>query len=728
MRLICLLLAAASGIAHADTAWDEYSANVRLRSAEAITETACEIDVKLHGAIAEVEQRVRLANQATEPFAATTVLAIPADAVMVGLEYKEGNRAASAALAVTTGAQTERVTSPTVLDGDPALLEALAPEDGRARYRVIVQPIAPEQEVTITTRWIRAADIRGGALHLVLPGREGKLCRGTVHAKPGPGATVARVRVGRVESATRSFSLDRTDVALDVDLAFKRNEPLLWTQTEALGKNISAQAVTILTPPARASDAKRVLFVVDGSRSMELVGRNRVKQVVHSIAGMLARGTEVEAIIYDRTATRVLGSWKAIDATQLAAIETAIDTHTAANGSNAQAALALAQQAIGMQRETQIVVITDGVMSDDRTPTGALSTLQVELHAIVLSNGRMRSPDAEPLRSAINRIGGSYTELDVSELDTALAAFDDWLRPSWHELTVGTAFPKVDGIHGGGLAPFDGIPSELRAGSGIVVTTVDETLRRPTLTGHTTKAVKVVATSGPAAPIAELALSRATLEDTTDLPLLRARHPAVDDAHTFVVLAARGKIATSRRQVTASGGPFTRMVVLDDPHFPPETRSVAPPAVGGSAIDRNALEVLFKTQLQPAAFACYQRALARLPKLTGTAQFHIEIGRGETTHAKVTGLGDATLDACLLDAAYGVTPSLPNPAYNSDDRTIANYPLTFSVREQKPFVIAGDADSSSPLDIDSIKGGVPIKLTPGEVSTPLGNLRPSKLP
>jgi hypothetical protein len=723
MRLVWPLLALTSGIAHADTAWSEYGAGVRLRPAEVLAESGCELDVTLHGAIAEVEQRVRLSNSGDQPLAATTELTIPAGAQLVGLELRQGGRAADAALAVPLGFEVMEGSSS--LSPDPALLQALSPRDGRQRFRLILQPIDPEQEVTITTRWVRAADIRGGALHLVLPRREGKPCRGSVHAKPGPGATVARVRVAGAEHVTRTFTLAATDLALDVDLAFKRNEPLVWTQSESLGAGHTAQAITILTPPARASGAKRVLFVVDGSRSMELIGRHRIKQIVRSIAGMLARGAEVEAIIYDRAATRVLGSWKTIDATQLAAIESAIDTHTAANGSNAQAALTLAQQVIGATRETQIVVITDGVMSDDGAPTGALATLQVELHAIVLSNGTMRSPDARPLRSAINRIGGSYTELDVTELDTALSAFDDWLRPSWLDLEL--AVPDGEGW-ALELNSDDSAPSELRAGSGVVLTVIGQKIRRPTLTGRNVKPIKVAAISGPAAPVAELALANATPRERPDLPAFRHRHPVVDDEHAFVVLSTRGKIAGSRRKVTAEGGPFTRIVALGDPTFPPEARTVASTTAGPSAIDRNALEVMFKTQLQPAAFACYQRALARLPKLAGTAQFHIEIGRGETTHANVEGLGDATLDACLVDAAYSITPALPNPSYNSDDRTIANYPLTFSVREQKPFVIAGDADSSSPLDIDAIQGGVPVKIKAGDTSTPLGNLRPSKSP
>jgi hypothetical protein len=166
------------------------------------------------------------------------------------------------------------------------------------------------------------------------------------------------------------------------------------------------------------------------------------------------------------------------------------------------------------------------------------------------------------------------------------------------------------------------------------------------------------------------------------------------------------------------------MVAFGDPAFPPEVRIGTVTATGGSAIDEKGLELLFRTQLQPAAYACYQRAIARNASLGGTVTFRLEIGRGELTRATILGLGDATFDACALDAAYLVTPPLPNPDYNLDDRTLVNYPITFSVRESKPFVIAGDADSSSPLDISAIKGGVPRgAIQAGDTSTPLGDLR-----
>src|SRR5690606_6090975 len=110
------------------------------------------------------------------------------------------------------------------------------------------------------------------------------------------------------------------------------------------------------------------------------------------------------------------------------------------------------------------------------------------------------------------------------------------------------------------------------------------------------------------------------------------------------VLASSGKIAKQRREVATGGGPFTRMVAIADPKFPADVRSNPAPNRGGSAIDRDALVLLFRTQLQPAAYACYQRALARAPNLAGTAQFRLEIGRGETTRAIVTGLGEPGFD------------------------------------------------------------------------------------
>jgi hypothetical protein len=55
---------------------------------------------------------------------------------------------------------------------------------------------------------------------------------------------------------------------------------------------------------------------------------------------------------------------------------------------------------------------------------------------------------------------------------------------------------------------------------------------------------------------------------------------------------------------------------------------------------------------------------------------------------------------------------------------VARYPLGFTVRDDHPVIVPGDADSSSPLDVDAIRGGVPERRRPIRVdaSTPLGGL------
>src|SRR5262245_64515182 len=110
-----------SGIAHAENAWTEYGVGVPLRPLQGLTEVACEIDVTLHGAIASVEQRVRISNPGNEALGATTDFELPDGAQLVGLEVKHGASKADAALAVTGALASERVSAPDVIGADPAM-------------------------------------------------------------------------------------------------------------------------------------------------------------------------------------------------------------------------------------------------------------------------------------------------------------------------------------------------------------------------------------------------------------------------------------------------------------------------------------------------------------------------------------------------------------------------------------------------------------------------------
>src|SRR5690606_22366308 len=103
--------------------------------------------------------------------AATTELSLPVGAQLVGATLQRGRGKPEAALAVDAGASYDRVTPGGVLGSDPLAIAALPPRADRARYRVIVQPIEPEQEVVIVTQWTATATIRDGALQLRIPGR-----------------------------------------------------------------------------------------------------------------------------------------------------------------------------------------------------------------------------------------------------------------------------------------------------------------------------------------------------------------------------------------------------------------------------------------------------------------------------------------------------------------------------------------------------------------------------
>ncbi len=706
--------------------WSEFGVAEPLRPSQQLVEAACDISVEMRGAIADVEVRQRLTNPGPAAFAAVTEFELPAGAQLIGMSLQRGKGKAEAALPVTSWAATERAASPKVLGSDPALVTALQPgDDGRPRFRVVLQPLDQEQEVTLETRWTATATIRDGALRLSLPGRgDGLRCRGLVQVQPGPGASVERIRLDATELGLRNtaaFELGAEDAQLSAVLAFKRSEPLVWTQTMPLGDGHTAHAITVLTPAIRSASSRRALLVIDGSRSMELVGRHNVQRIVRTIGAALPQKAEIEAIVFDRQATRVLGSWKPATAENLAAIETAVNKHTPGNGSDPARAFAFARQLIGTARgQTMVIVITDGVVGDIApdalTKALAATPSELDVHTIALAPGRMSAPDATALRAPVHYFGGSYIEVGTKDLDLALASVDDWLRPAWQAL----ALTGTD---------LEGMPDQLRAGTGVVMYEIVKRAGKLKLTRNGT--VAVTAGKAPAAPLAQLALAEPGAFDETTRARLRERHTAVDDAHALVVLSRTGTVAPSRRQMIAGGGPFTRMVDLDDPKFPPDIRVGRPMVIGGSAIDRNTITLLLRQYLQPAAFTCYQRALGPNGTLAGTAKFRLEIGRGELTRAEVIGIGDAAFDACLLEAAYQVTPPLPNPDINTDDRTVVNYPLTFSVREQKPFILAGDADSASPIDIDAVKGGVPVnakrggQVKAGDTSTPLGGLRPS---
>src|SRR5205823_2825769 len=129
----------------------------------------------------------------------------------------------------------------------------------------------------------------------------------------GPGAKIARIRIDGVER--KDFELDGNDVAIAADLAFARPEPVVWQQREG-----DAQLVTIAAPPLHGQTARRVLFVIDGSRSMQLVGALAMTAAsvdVHAIALEPGRMRAPDDDGLRALVDRVGGSYTAISVAEL---------------------------------------------------------------------------------------------------------------------------------------------------------------------------------------------------------------------------------------------------------------------------------------------------------------------------------------------------------------------------------------------------------------------------
>ena len=571
----------------------------------------------------------------------------------------------------------------------------------------------------------------------------------------GPGASIAHLRAGTGDTRAAgtgklAFVLGDADLALDAELAFARDEPLVWTQRQDLGDGKTAR-------PGDGARAARDRDVAAGApravrdRHVAQHGPGRRAAVARSSTRSRPRCRRRRSSTRSCTIaapTRVIGAWTPADARSPQIRSTRSRTTARANGSDLAGAFALAHGAIadGAREQTMVFAISDGVFGEltDRALSDALASKPsvVDVHAIVMSPGGarqgVRAPNAPRSSGSSTSTAARYVEVPVGDLDAALAGVDSWLRPSWVDL-------EVKGVPAGAL-PSSCAPAPARARP----CSCTARCRAITVGAHGDAPFEALARDAGAAPVAALALDDADAADAVAAATagtgadddadahastargaqararLHAKFPAVSPQRSLVVLAidrarrARPPVDDRRRRPvhadrsrssTRRGRPPTRRPRRCRSRR--RARSTSSRSSGCSA-----------TRCSRRAYACYQRALGRSPKLGGTVAFDLHMSRGEVTSVAVEGLGDHDFDACLVDAAYGLRPPLPDLAVNSDDQTIVHYPLTFDVHAEKPFVVAGDADSSQPIDIDAIRGGVPgsSRTIRVDTRTPLGGL------
>jgi Mg-chelatase subunit ChlD len=727
MRLALAALLVASTAA-ADPMLYEWNAATPRRPAEQLRLGACAIGATFHGAIVEFELRQKIANPTASELASAFEIGLVPSATLIGVAVDHAS-----SIGVPVNPPAELRDSPDVLGADPAIAISLG-----SRYRVIMKPLASEREVTLSLRWTQVADIHDGTLHARVPGRpDGVSCVVTTKVESVPGATA---------KTPPMFTMSTDDAIIDVPIAIAGKAPIAWLSTTDLGDGKVARALTMLAPALRTDTGpRRALFVIDTSRSMELVGRGNVRRLVAAVASALPQGSELEAVLFDRSAERVMKGWAPNDAKTLAAIDQALAHHAAANGSDLGAAFALAHTALaapnGPRNQAIVIAISDGVFGQISPEALAKqlggSSETLDLYGLVVSPTGMTAPETgagDALRVLTSTYGGSYLAETVDDLDRALADLASWLRPAWQDVALA----------GASLA----VPTELRAGTGFTVLGVtpatariglktrDKSAERPTRSAAeggakvNDKALAIVP-AAVSAPIGALVLAQASRDDVAagleadhERAKLALKFPAADAEHDLVVLSSVGKVAAQRRQMIAAGGPYTRILEVADPAFDPAVPAAARTSTGGSSLDRTIIKRLLNDQLQPHAYSCYARALGRMVSLAGTATFEIEMGRGEVTRVTVGGFEkNGEFAGCLADAAYGIAPPLPTPGYNVDDRTIVTYALTFTMRDHKPEVAATGDAAVAPQGPPTAETARPrLDVDP---STPLGNVRPT---
>ena len=201
----------------------------------------------------------------------------------------------------------------------------------------------------------------------------------------------------------------------------------------------------------------------------------------------------------------------------------------------------------------------------------------VDVHAIVLDPARTRSPGATALRAPVNLYGGAYVEVAADELDDALVAIDDWLRPSWLELRLGD----------------HPVPSEVRAGGGF--TQRDPAPGRAAVRAHRPRRGAGSPPRRPPRPPRRSPRSRSAAPPPPTSPARRsdradviaagpsfehalAAHPFAERrALAFAVLRAAGRVAKSRRDDGRRRRPLRARDRVRRSDEPALAATVAPP-------------------------------------------------------------------------------------------------------------------------------------------------------
>lgn len=733
------------------------------QGAAPLKEAQCEINVAFEGVVAQVSARQTIVNAGPVAAEAMYTFDVPVNAAVTGVHIRMADGRSSTSMVVDAEAALTPMPDPDAVAAasDLGVLRLVARDvpgiDGdislsTATYELRVYPVPAQQAVTVTIDWIAPLRYDDGRLFLRIPGRGNAagLVREQVSLRLTPPAGVRGFgavhgggrALGRGIRQARFPAAPRGDVVIDAALDFgAETRPLVSVAKVPVDGGMGAIGLSVLAPlgvGARALGYERVLLILDVSRSLDRPGLAATTTVIDALLGTMPANTGVEAVLFDRSARRLFGRFRANDAEARKALTQALRPDELANGSDLGAALETARAILknasldaapqegferGARASTLMVVVSDGMIPLELTPRRALDRLGGELLKDVAVASVILVPDEAPapetrdgaLSMLARKSSGRVMAVRFGEAQARAAALAAALgRPVLlREVDLDTGGAALSGID---------LPSTIEPGHGLIAVGLYRGAGPGgvSVTGLAQgQPVRLAAQRDAALARAALPLAMVRAQPESFLPDLPAAAGEHDPA---AVAAARRRLVASARKAGAVTR-YTSLVALDsgdrfardratmartwgasaffrlppppertsahafrrfERRVPPDRHAADTPPRRTGQLDREIVERLLERHVKPMARSCYEEALRRQPGLAGTMTVVLELGRGEVQHADVQGstLQHAGVEACVARAAYGI--QVPRVALGDDPEIISvvRYPLELRKRQK----------------------------------------------
>lgn len=709
------------------------------------------------GAIEVVETFV-IGNLGRQDAEALYEFDLPGQAALTSLEITDANGNGSVQAVVGALAATQSLDDASYAP-DVGLLRMVASEgDGdhdRKRYELRVFPVPAQKSSRVILRWTTPVRFVSGSYSVRLAGRGNADGVARSEVTLTTNLALEALYGGDKLLANKAARGQRFSfyAPISSDLVIQ-GRPSLGSQAFAevallpLSPSTGFAALRVVVPEGAENPTpaiERALVLIDISKSLDSEGVTAASTLVDGLLGELGSGTQVEAILFDRNAKRVLGSFQPGAREQRGQISRAIQSSKGGNGSDLSAALVLAKQVFeeqgsGRHERSLVVIVSDGMLPTTLSGDEASDALGVgealpkvlsavlvpdnaplpDLNESALSTLAFRSQGrviAMRYQDVAGRAGGLLGQLgQPAPLQNLEVTLD---RGDWVGADLGGLVAAGNSVSGFGYYQ-GGVPGSVRITGKREGTLVNLPVRKLGGPAALRLAQATLAATEPDSfPGANAAESLTAMRDAA------VKFGIVTQVSALVAVDSRDGFAKDRLAMAKRwGGQFYRRMPPPAEHamspvswkrFSRQSSRIRKERGATGSLDADMIASRVKAHVIPLARGCYQRHLRRDPSAAGEIEMRIEVARGEVQHAAITeaSLGLQPIRECVLDAIY----AMPVPRVRLGDDlelvSVAHYPLRFRMKG------AGNAKVTTPVPSDE-----PSRERPGELdpNDPLSGL------